>query len=254
MPKCDFNKFNKAPLLKSLFGMCVLLNICCIFLEHLFPKTLLKGCFCNAVSSLYKKLYHICLARSQIHLQIRVNSPCWIVKDEKWKQMHDLNTEIFLQILVFWVWNNLNLSANLFIFNKVIFQRKPYLCMELWVFFSNLLPRFRTLIQSWFTNIHQSWFTNIQSWFTNIVTFIWYFCSLTLAFGSFGRTSFEISSKMLSVIASNALVVLNLYKRTFSIDKFVFILNLSADILLAPTVIENFLFLEVSFMTKILVL
>ena len=76
MPKCDFNKFNKAPLLKSLFGMRVLLNICCIFLEHLFPRTLLKGCFSNAVSSLYKKLYHICLARSQIQLQIGVNSPC----------------------------------------------------------------------------------------------------------------------------------------------------------------------------------
>ena len=42
MPKCDFNK---ATLLKSHFAMGVLMQICCIFSEHAFSKTHLKGCF-----------------------------------------------------------------------------------------------------------------------------------------------------------------------------------------------------------------
>ena len=33
-------------LLKSHFGMSVLLSICCIFSEHLFLRTPLEGCFC----------------------------------------------------------------------------------------------------------------------------------------------------------------------------------------------------------------
>ena len=37
MPKCDFNK-----------SMGVLLQICCIFSEHLFLRTPLDGCFCTS--------------------------------------------------------------------------------------------------------------------------------------------------------------------------------------------------------------
>ena len=50
MPKCDFNKValhSFATLLKSHFGMGVLLQICCIFSEDLFLRTPLGGCFCN---------------------------------------------------------------------------------------------------------------------------------------------------------------------------------------------------------------
>ena len=43
MPKCDFNKV-AVTLLKSHFGMGVLLYICCIFSEHLFLRTPLDGC------------------------------------------------------------------------------------------------------------------------------------------------------------------------------------------------------------------
>ena len=35
-----------ATLLKSNFGMGVLLQICCIFSEHFFVRTPLDGCFC----------------------------------------------------------------------------------------------------------------------------------------------------------------------------------------------------------------
>ena len=42
MPKCD--------LLKLHFGMGVLLQICCIFSEHLFLRTPLDGCFCSSLS------------------------------------------------------------------------------------------------------------------------------------------------------------------------------------------------------------
>ena len=45
MSKCDFNKVAKATSLKSHFGMDVLLYICWIFSEHLFPRILLDGCF-----------------------------------------------------------------------------------------------------------------------------------------------------------------------------------------------------------------
>ena len=44
MPKCDFNK---VALLKSHFGMGVLLQTCCIFSEHSFLGTPLGGCFWN---------------------------------------------------------------------------------------------------------------------------------------------------------------------------------------------------------------
>ena len=44
MPKCDFNKV-ALTLLKSHFGMGVLLSICCIFSENLFLRTPLDGCF-----------------------------------------------------------------------------------------------------------------------------------------------------------------------------------------------------------------
>ena len=42
MPKCDFNKVAKAPLLKSHFGM----GFAAYFLEHLILRTPLEGCFC----------------------------------------------------------------------------------------------------------------------------------------------------------------------------------------------------------------
>ena len=45
MLKCDFNKV-AATLLKSHFGMGVLLYISCIFSEHLFLRTPPGGCFC----------------------------------------------------------------------------------------------------------------------------------------------------------------------------------------------------------------
>ena len=45
--KCDFNKIAEQLLLKSHFGMGVLLQICCIFPEHLFLRTALDGCFWN---------------------------------------------------------------------------------------------------------------------------------------------------------------------------------------------------------------
>ena len=41
MPKCDF----KATLLKSRFGTGILLQICCIFSEHLFLRIPLSSCF-----------------------------------------------------------------------------------------------------------------------------------------------------------------------------------------------------------------
>ena len=41
MRKCDF----KPPLLKLHFGIGFLLQICCIFSEHLFLRTPLEGCF-----------------------------------------------------------------------------------------------------------------------------------------------------------------------------------------------------------------
>ena len=42
MLKCDFNKV-AATLLKSHFGMGALLEICCIFPEHLFLRTPVDG-------------------------------------------------------------------------------------------------------------------------------------------------------------------------------------------------------------------
>ena len=45
MQKCDFYKVPLFTLLKSHFGMGVLLWICCIFSEHLVLRTPLDGCF-----------------------------------------------------------------------------------------------------------------------------------------------------------------------------------------------------------------
>ena len=42
----------KVTLLKSHFGMGVLLYICCIFSEHLFLKTPVDGCFCSVKKNL----------------------------------------------------------------------------------------------------------------------------------------------------------------------------------------------------------
>ena len=41
-----FQQRCKATLLKSHFGIGILLQICCIFSEHLFLRTPLDGCFC----------------------------------------------------------------------------------------------------------------------------------------------------------------------------------------------------------------
>ena len=49
MPKRDFNEVvlqRIATLMKSYFGMGVLLQICYIFSEHLFLRTPLEDCFC----------------------------------------------------------------------------------------------------------------------------------------------------------------------------------------------------------------
>ena len=55
MPKCDFNK--------SHFGMDVLLQICCIFSEHLFLRTPLDGCFWYFLNIFAEKPHHRCLTR-----------------------------------------------------------------------------------------------------------------------------------------------------------------------------------------------
>ena len=47
--------FCKATLLKSHFGMGILLQICCIFSEHLFLRTTLGGCF--RIAHLLDKAY-----------------------------------------------------------------------------------------------------------------------------------------------------------------------------------------------------
>ena len=50
MAKHDFNKVALqlyATLLKLHFGMGILLQICCIFLEWFFVRTPLEGCFCD---------------------------------------------------------------------------------------------------------------------------------------------------------------------------------------------------------------
>ena len=52
MPKCDFNKVvlpSKATLLKSHFGIGILLYICCIFSKHLLLKTSLEDCVCITI-------------------------------------------------------------------------------------------------------------------------------------------------------------------------------------------------------------
>ena len=47
MSKCDFNKvaLQSNFIEMSHFGMGVLVQICCIFSEHLFLRTPLEGCF-----------------------------------------------------------------------------------------------------------------------------------------------------------------------------------------------------------------
>ena len=49
--KCNFNKFCFANLLKSHFGVSVLLQICCIFSEYLSQWTHLGGCFWSSLST-----------------------------------------------------------------------------------------------------------------------------------------------------------------------------------------------------------
>ena len=47
----------KATLLKPHFGMGVLLQICCIFSQHLFLRTPLEGCFCKLIYDCYHLLH-----------------------------------------------------------------------------------------------------------------------------------------------------------------------------------------------------
>ena len=44
---CKFESTCKTTLMKSHFRMGALMYICCIFLEHVFLRTPLDGCFCN---------------------------------------------------------------------------------------------------------------------------------------------------------------------------------------------------------------
>ena len=54
-------------LLKSHFGMGVLLHICCMFAEHLFLRTPLEGCFCHLqVWKMTRKIFFI--VKEQVHL------------------------------------------------------------------------------------------------------------------------------------------------------------------------------------------
>ena len=50
MSKCDFNKVALSTLLRSYFGMVILLYFYCIFSEHLFVSTPLEGYFRKNVS------------------------------------------------------------------------------------------------------------------------------------------------------------------------------------------------------------
>ena len=50
MSKCDFNKVALSTLLRSYFGMGILLYFYCIFSEHLFVSTPLEGYFRKNVS------------------------------------------------------------------------------------------------------------------------------------------------------------------------------------------------------------
>ena len=72
MPKCDFskvaNKLNKATLLKSQFDMGDLLEICCLFSEHLFLRTPLEG------FSVYLKLHHCRFEKLSISSSSHENS------------------------------------------------------------------------------------------------------------------------------------------------------------------------------------
>ena len=56
MPNRDFNKVAKATFLKSHSGIGVFLLVCCIFSEHLFLRTPLKGCFCASIFSLTRSV------------------------------------------------------------------------------------------------------------------------------------------------------------------------------------------------------
>ena len=70
MPKCDFNKLAKATLLKSRFGIGVLLWICCIFSEHLFSRTPLDGCFCLKYLWIGGILFLDCCTSSLFHATV----------------------------------------------------------------------------------------------------------------------------------------------------------------------------------------
>ena len=66
MLKCDFNK---VALLKSHFGMGVLLQICCMFSEHLFLRTFLEGCLFSVII-LY--LFSVVLCRGVFRTQSNI--------------------------------------------------------------------------------------------------------------------------------------------------------------------------------------
>ena len=69
MPKCNFNF---ATLLKSHFGVGVLLKICFMFSEHLFLGTPFGGCFC--IPGILPLIIALTL-QAQSLLTIQVTSP-----------------------------------------------------------------------------------------------------------------------------------------------------------------------------------
>ena len=96
MPKCDFNKValhSFATLLKSHFGMGVLLQICCIFSEDLFLRTPLGGCFCNCkvitnYCAKYVEIRHSLIRISLIRIRVlrfALLPYCWRFVPSKWQ-------------------------------------------------------------------------------------------------------------------------------------------------------------------------
>ena len=82
-----FHQSCKTPLLKSHFGMDVLLYICCTFSEHLFLKTPVEGCF-----------FCLCFSNCQEinYLENNHSYPPWRVY---WLLYMDSNRQIAIHLL-----------------------------------------------------------------------------------------------------------------------------------------------------------
>ena len=79
MLKCDFNE---ATLLKSHFGMGVLLQICSTFSEHLLLRAPLNGCFCCLLLSL-----NLCCINSKISKNNKNNLKFYVSR-KKWNNQN----------------------------------------------------------------------------------------------------------------------------------------------------------------------